>query len=160
VSSPDFQPLDFQPLDPKVRIVWIAGQAGPVALAGVVGAIALTITDLAALGIAILVGCSVVAISMALLAGARYRYWRWAADASSLELRHGVVLRTASSVPFARIQQIDITQGPVEQWLGLATLAIRTAAATSDATIPGIPLASAESVRASLLRRAGRDDAV
>lgn len=150
----------FEALDPRVRTVWLVGQALPLAAFGVVGGVALALADVPTLAAAIaavgVVGAAVVAV----LVRARYRRWRWAAAADSLELRHGIITRVESSVPFHRIQQIDIVQGPIERVLGIATLVIRTAAATSDGQIPGIPLASAESVRAALLHRAGRDDAV
>lgn len=154
------EPTDFQTLDPRVRTLWLLGQAVPFGVAGLIGAGVLVATDLPLLGLA----CGVVGIAamlvMALLVAARYRRWQWSARRHSLELRHGVVRRTESSVPFPRLQQIDIVQGPLERWLGIASLVVRTAAATSDSRIPGIPLEAAERVRASLLERAGNDDAV
>ncbi len=151
--------LDYQALDPRVRTVWLVGGVGSLFVAGVAGAAALAFLDAAPVGLLLLVGCVVVAGASAALIELRFRRWRWAAGDGALELRHGVVRRVHSSVPYHRIQQIDVAQGPIEQWLGLATLVLRTAAATSDGAIPGIPFESADELRKNLLRRAGRDDA-
>ena len=86
--------------------------------------------------------------------------WQWSVFDDALELRHGVVSRSASLVPFHRIQQIDLHRDPIERMLGLSTLVLRTAAATSDAKIPGIDADHADGLRHRLLARAGLDDAV
>jgi membrane protein YdbS with pleckstrin-like domain len=149
-----------QRLDARIRTVWLLGQALPIAVLGVIGGLAIAATGIPPLGLLVAVACLALAAGVAVFVDARFRRWSWWMTAESLELRHGVIRRTESSVPFRRIQQIDIVQGPIERWLDIATLAIRTAAATSDGTIPGIPLEDAEGVRAKLLTRAGRDDAV
>ena len=41
------------------------------------------------------------------------------------------------------MQFLDVTAGPIDRWFGLATVQLHTAAATSDARIPGLPLAEA-----------------
>ena len=78
----------------------------------------------------------------------------------ALELRHGVFVLRESLVPYHRIQQIDVVRDPLERALGLSTLELRTAAATTDAKVPGIPADAAESLRRALLERAHVDDAV
>ncbi len=143
-----------------MRTVWLVGEALPFALLGLIGGVVVAFAGIPNLGIALAAMLLAVAAAVAFLVSARYQRWRWAALPESLELRHGIVRRTESSVPFHRLQQIDIVQGPIERALGIATFVIRTAAATSDGRIPGIPLASAESIRATLLHQAGRDDAV
>jgi membrane protein YdbS with pleckstrin-like domain len=77
-----------------------------------------------------------------------------------LELQHGVVVRATSLVPYHRIQQIDLHRGPLERFLSLSTLVLRTASATTDARLPGIAAEHAELLRHELLARAGVDDAV
>ena len=71
-----------------------------------------------------------------------------------------MLYRQASLVPYHRIQQIDVTRGPLERALGLSHLVLRTASATSDGMIPGIPAERADELRRLLLERAGLDDAV
>jgi membrane protein YdbS with pleckstrin-like domain len=147
-------------LDPRVRTVWAVGASLPWLVVGLGGAVALAVVGSGALAaIAAVVGV-VGALGSVAWAGAAWRRWRWSAWDDALELRHGVVERRASLVPYARIQQIDVERGPLEQALGLATLVLRTAAATSDAELPGIPADRADALRRHLLARAGLDDAV
>jgi uncharacterized protein len=52
-----------------------------------------------------------------------------------------------SVIPYGRMQYIDVTAGPLERSLGLATVKMHTAAAASDARIPGLERAEAERLR-------------
>jgi membrane protein YdbS with pleckstrin-like domain len=56
-------------------------------------------------------------------------------------------LRKLSIVPYARMQFVDVTAGPMERVFGLATVTMHTAAAASDARIPGLPSAEAARLR-------------
>lgn len=58
------------------------------------------------------------------LAHARARY---GIDALGVRLSTGVWFRSAVVVPRDRIQYVDLKQGPLERWLGLATLCLHTA---------------------------------
>ncbi|MDP9020442.1 MAG: PH domain-containing protein [Actinomycetota bacterium] len=89
-----------------------------------------------------------------------FRAWRYELTDSTLELRRGLVVRTHSAIPYFRVQHIDITRSPIERALGLSQLVVRTAAATTDARIPGIAAADAERLRDVVLARSGRGDAV
>ncbi len=86
-----------------------------------------------------------------------YGAWRYELAEASLELRRGLLVRTETAIPYFRVQHIDITRSPVERALGLSELVVRTAAATTDATLPGIGAADAEALRDLILERAGRD---
>jgi uncharacterized protein len=85
---------------------------------------------------------------------ARWERWRWRLTPLALELRHGVLVRTHEAVPYFRVQQIDVNQGPLDRMLGLATLQVTTASASGSASLPGIPAEQAPMVRAELLARA------
>jgi membrane protein YdbS with pleckstrin-like domain len=91
---------------------------------------------------------------------AAWRRWRFELAPDALELRHGIVERIHSAIPYYRLQYVDIKQGPIERALGLARLVVHTAAAESDAEIPGIAAAEADELRQVLLARAGTGDAV
>jgi uncharacterized protein len=86
--------------------------------------------------------------------GARYRRWRWRLTPLALELRSGVLVHRHEAVPYFRIQQIDVAQGPLDRLLELATLQVTTASASGSVSLPGIPAADAPQVRAELLARA------
>ena len=91
---------------------------------------------------------------------ARHRYWRYQVAPDALELRHGILKRVHSAIPYFRVQHIDVAQGPVERAVGLARLIVHTASAGTDATIPGIAAGDAEGLRRLILARAGSGDAV
>jgi membrane protein YdbS with pleckstrin-like domain len=75
------------------------------------------------------------------------RSWGYAERADDLLVRHGLLYRRLSIVPYGRMQFVDVTAGPVERLLGLATVQLHTAAAASDAKIPGLPPAEAARLR-------------
>jgi hypothetical protein len=102
----------------------------------------------------------VLAVGGSLLGRAAWARRTWALGATALELRRGVVVHRAASIPYTRIQQIDVERGPLERALGLAQLVVRTAAATTDGTLPGLTPPDAARIRQHLLEVAGVDDAV
>jgi uncharacterized protein len=157
-----------QPLDPAVRTLWFVGALIQAFVTAVMAMVALLVVWAASDGavpswVSVTVA-SVIAVGLSWLgwwhSRAAYERWRWTLTGRALELRHGVIWRQVSAVPYTRLQQIDVEQGPVERRLGIVTLKLRTAAATSDGTIPGITAGEADAVRARILERAGRGDAV
>jgi membrane protein YdbS with pleckstrin-like domain len=75
------------------------------------------------------------------------RSWGYAERADDLLVRHGLLYRRLSIVPYGRMQFVDVTAGPLERLFGLATVQLHTAAAASDATIPGLPPGEAARLR-------------
>jgi membrane protein YdbS with pleckstrin-like domain len=75
------------------------------------------------------------------------RAWGYAERAEDLLVRHGLLVRRLSIVPYARMQFVDVTAGPLERAAGLATVTLHTAAAASDATVPGLEAAEATRLR-------------
>jgi uncharacterized protein len=72
------------------------------------------------------------------------RAWGYAERERDLLVRHGLLVRRLSIVPYARMQFVDVTAGPLERAFNLATVQLHTAAAASDARVPGLePLAAA-----------------
>lgn len=73
--------------------------------------------------------------------------WGYAERDNDLLVRHGLLVRRLSIVPYARMQFVDVTAGPLERAFGLATVQLHTAAAASDARIPGLPPDEASRLR-------------
>lgn len=67
------------------------------------------------------------------------RSWGYAERDNDLLVRHGLFTRHLSIVPYARMQFVDVSASPLERALGLATVQLHTAAAASDARVPGLP---------------------
>ncbi|MFF0203113.1 PH domain-containing protein [Streptomyces sp. NPDC005017] len=82
-----------------------------------------------------------------LLTGRNWRSWRYAERADDLLISRGVMWRKVTVVPYGRMQLVEVTSGPVERHFGLASVQLHTAAAATDATIPGLDPAEAERLR-------------
>ena len=102
--------------------------------------------------IGLIVGLVLLAAGLAGLwfAARRVAAWGYAEREDDLMVRRGVMIRRQSVVPYGRMQFIDVTAGPVERSLGLATVRMHTAAAASDARIPGLERAEASRLRDQL----------
>lgn len=87
------------------------------------------------------------------LIGRRVRSFGYAERADDLLVTSGIMFRRLVIVPYGRMQLVDITAGPLDRRLGVATVQLHTAAATTNATIPGLPPAEAASLRDRLAAR-------
>jgi membrane protein YdbS with pleckstrin-like domain len=77
----------------------------------------------------------------------RVRAWGYAEREDDLFVKRGVLFSRLSVIPYGRMQFVDVTAGPVERLFGLATVRMHTAAAASDARIPGLESDEAARVR-------------
>ncbi len=73
-----------------------------------------------------------------------------------LSLRSGVITHRVESLPFTRVQHVNINRGPIERALGLATLEVSSAG--PNITIPGLTEAVAARIKLLVTERAGVDD--
>ena len=95
----------------------------------------------------------VISILVVVIAGAlsswfvrnRYRAWRYQERHEDLIVARGVMVQRLSVVPYGRMQFVEVTAGPIERLFKLSTVKLHTAAAASDARIPG--LENSESAR-------------
>jgi len=81
------------------------------------------------------------------IARRRVRAWRYVEREDDLLVQRGLLFSRLSVVPYGRMQFIDVTAGPFERSFGLATVRMHTAAAASDARIPGLSGAEAARLR-------------
>ncbi len=89
--------------------------------------------------------------------GRRARSWGYAERADDLLVTRGILMRRLVIVPYGRMQLVDVQAGPIDRALGLARVQLHTAAATTDASIPGLPPDVAAALRDQLaLLDAGR----
>jgi membrane protein YdbS with pleckstrin-like domain len=98
---------------------------------------------------AIATAAALLAVAVAFYAGlrGRYRAWGYAEREDDLLVRRGVMVRRLSVVPYGRMQFVDVTAGPVDRMFGLATVQLHTAAAATDARIPGLTIEEANRLR-------------
>ncbi|MDT0269541.1 PH domain-containing protein [Streptomyces sp. DSM 44915] len=79
--------------------------------------------------------------------GRNWRSWGYLERDDDLLINRGVLWRQLTVVPYGRMQLVEVTSGPLERKFGLARLQLHTAAAATDATIPGLAPAEAERLR-------------
>jgi uncharacterized protein len=111
----------------------------------VVGAVLAVIAGVAASAAGSAIAAVIAVVAVAVPSGAawwfvrnRFRAWGYLERDEDLEVRRGVMVQRLSVVPYGRMQFVEITAGPVERIFGLATIKLHTAAAASDARIPGL----------------------
>ncbi|MFF2849835.1 PH domain-containing protein [Streptomyces sp. NPDC058001] len=79
--------------------------------------------------------------------GRNWRSWRYAERADELLISRGVLWHEETVVPYGRMQLVEVTSGPFERYFGLASVQLHTAAAATDALIPGLVPEEAERLR-------------
>ena len=86
------------------------------------------------------------------IVGRRVRSWGYAERADDLLVTSGVLRRRLVVVPYGRMQLVDVTAGPIDRAFGITTVQLHTAAAATDATIPGLVPDEAARLRDRLAR--------
>jgi membrane protein YdbS with pleckstrin-like domain len=129
--------------------MWVARQVSLVII-GVPLALAVSIPTWVAWRVAavpVTVAVALLLVMEWLVLRGRYRSWGYLERDDDLIVRRGLLFRQVSVVPYGRMQLIDVTAGPIDRLFGLATVQLHTAAAATDARIPGLPRAEAERLR-------------
>ncbi|HPB72876.1 MAG TPA: PH domain-containing protein [Phycicoccus sp.] len=77
----------------------------------------------------------------------------WVELDEELVIRKGRLWRTLVSVPYGRLQYVDLQSGPLLRAFGLASIEIHTASPASGGRLSGLPIDDAEALRARLAAR-------
>jgi hypothetical protein len=93
-------------------------------------------------GTAVVAACAAVPLLAGLVGafflGRRFSAWGYTERDEDLLIRRGVLVSRLSVVPYGRMQFVEVIAGPLERSFGLATVHLHTAAAATDARIPGL----------------------
>jgi uncharacterized protein len=135
---------------PRLRHVRHVEALVPTAAAMAVVAVLLALKEGAVAAVAGAVGVLVAGLVLDGLFQSRVGAWGYLEREDDLLVRRGLMVRRLSVVPYGRMQFVDVTAGPVERSFGLATVRLHTAAAASDARIPGLEAAEAARLRDQL----------
>lgn len=143
------QALDMGPLRRLSPRFWLARQTQLALFWGPVFVIALVVALLTRVPASPLLPIAVALIALVawLVERGRYRSWGYAERDDDLIVIRGLLFRRVSVVPYGRMQFIDVTAGPIDRAFGLATVQLHTAAAASDARIPGLVRVDADALR-------------
>lgn len=90
-----------------------------------------------------------------------YNNWKYSLEKNSLKLERGIIWKRYSNVPYARVQNVDISRGIIARILGFSTVDVQTAgaaypargAATSEGHIPALGIKEAEKMRDFLMKK-------
>jgi uncharacterized protein len=138
--------VDWRPVSP--RLAWVEQVRLLVGLAVVLAATLVGAWLLDSTLLLVVAGVAVAGAAVrAVLVFRSVRAWGYAERDEDLLVRHGLFVRRLSIVPYARMQFVDVAAGPLERMLGLATVVLHTAAAASDARVPGLPGPEASRLR-------------
>ncbi|MGL5816941.1 MAG: PH domain-containing protein [Phycicoccus sp.] len=143
--------LPWRPVSPALATVRVISLA-----------ITLALPVLASVVLAVLVARWVLVATGALLLLGGWCSWlvrrqvgaiSWVELDEEIVIRRGRLFRTLVSVPYGRLQYVDIQSGPLARAFGIAECEIHTASPESGGSIPGLPVAEAEALRARLAAR-------
>ena len=109
-----------------------------VTLPGLVAAGTLAVLLGAAEGVAALAATAALTGVLLVAVQRRFVAWGYLEREDDLLVRRGVLVRRTSVVPYGRMQYVDVTAGPLDRRMGLATVTLHTAAAATDASVPGL----------------------
>jgi len=134
-APPTSSPSEFQSLDPRsIRLNVITGliSAATIATAFIVATVivALAVDGMNWIPLLVL-GAGFVLTTFLVFMAVRwspveYNRYRWRLDAVGLQIRRGVIWRHQISIPIARVQHADVSQGPLQRKFELGTLTIHT----------------------------------
>lgn len=92
-----------------------------------------------------------------------YRFWRYQLTDNTLKIERGVIWKKYISIPFGRIQNVDIYRGVWARIFGLSDLQVQTAGYSaapgkhggfrSEGRLPGLAPKVAEELREQLIRK-------
>lgn len=95
-----------------------------------------------------------------------YRYYKYELTEEAFKKEYGVIWKKYVSVPYERIQNVDISRGVIARILGLSDLHIQTAGASAvvygrrmagigaEGYLPGLSIDVAEQLREELVKKA------
>ena len=144
---------EWRPISPKLALVrrslmlfWLIVIAAVVAIALLVGGYA------AGAGLTVAVAVIIIVWQWWLI-GRQVKVYRYVEREEDLLVTSGILFRRLVIVPYGRMQLVDLVAGPFERMAGLASVQLHTAAATTDAKIPGLAPSDAAQLRDRLAAR-------
>lgn len=96
-----------------------------------------------------------------------YSAFKYEITEDAVRIERGVISKKYVSIPYERIQNVDILRGPLVRLLKLSDLQIQTAGASyspinkkfvSEGRLPGLSVSDAEEMRNTLIQRTKESD--
>lgn len=92
-----------------------------------------------------------------------YSNWKYELTQDSLKIEKGVIIKKYKSIPYERVQNVDITRGIIARIIGFSTIDIQTAGYSayaakggmgqSEGHLPALSIEVAEKIREFLMKK-------
>lgn len=90
-----------------------------------------------------------------------YHYWKYEFTTDTVRIERGIIWKRYSSIPYGRIQNVDIHRGIIARLCGFSQVIIQTAGYSTggsyspfaEGNIPAVEMAAAEKMRTLLLQK-------
>lgn len=99
-----------------------------------------------------------------------YKYWKYELGERELKVEKGIIFKSYKSIPYERVQNVDISRGIIARLCGFSTINVQTAGysyssgghggAMSEGHIPAVSIESAEKIREFILSKIGRKQGI
>ncbi|MCK5890707.1 PH domain-containing protein [Aeromicrobium sp.] len=134
----------WTPISPRLATArLLVGSLVTVAVLALVLAIVTSIvatTALSAWWLTLPVALAVLVVSwLAWWAPRNRRSWGYREQDEELVVRCGIAFRRVVSVPYGRMQFVDLQAGPLARRLGFTSVSLHTASTRTASTVPGVP---------------------
>lgn len=116
--------------------------------------------------VSVVTGLFVVSVISYIIAKLSYHYYRFELRGDCFRKEYGIIWKKYVSIPYERIQNVDIQRGIIARLLGLSDLQIQTAGSSAvvsrglmsgisaEGKLPGVSQADAEILRDELIQKA------
>ena len=94
-----------------------------------------------------------------------YKNWKYEFNPRELKIEKGVIFKVYKSIPYGRVQNVEIHRGVLARMTGFSTLNIHTAGyhssgrrggqARAEGHIPAVSIEGAEKIREFLMKKVG-----
>ena len=85
-----------------------------------------------------------------------YNRWFYEMDNSRIKIEHGIIWKRYASIPYERVQNVDIHRGIIARICGFSTLLIHTAGYSVqgvEGRIPAVGIKDAEKIREFVIKK-------
>lgn len=117
------------------------------------------------IAVAVIAMLAAYAVFCYFLAYLTHRFWKYELTEHSLKIEKGIIWKKYISIPYDRVQNVDIYRGLIDRILGLSDLHVQTAGYSgsfsghrkrgiaSEGRLPGLAPEIAEQLRDRLIKR-------
>jgi len=94
-----------------------------------------------------------------------YKFWKYEFTKEGLKIERGIIWKTYKSIPYGRVQNVDIRRGIIARILGFSTLDVQTAGYAgfrgkgrpmAEGHIPAVGVEKAEELREMIIKKIGK----